>query len=511
LFKKKLLAFRRTIRDPLYGYVPITELENRIIDTAVFQRLDRVTQMHSVHLIYPNAKYSRKCHSLGAMHLAHRALCSILFKQCRQVREHHPALLYTEPVETGQLERLREESDISADLKALGLQMDELVQVVRLAGLLHDLGHAPFSHLFETVCRDLGISFDHEQHSRRLIRQVLVRQAPELPAKAAELVCRLLKGISPGDGKKAAARRGATAYLPKELGFLHHIISGPMDCDKLDYLSRDAYHSGARELGAMDVDRVLQGLVAHRGQMGILRNHVTALLKSFQSYYFMYNSVYFHKACRRFDLTLADILKERREVMQKTAKAPEEYDDARFWQALVGGGGKGQNRARQIADCFHKRQKRYALVARRVITVPALTVQAMRAQFARQLEEMTDQISDKVRGEHAGVELVWDSKRNIRSIGLKLEEIIEWLAEKVVVDPKTGQASHLSDHATGFFANIAQVHYPINVFVRLTQDGKPCPPPGGKIALRALRRDVGGLLDEKAGRLKNRAVALVPS
>ena len=94
------------IKDPIYGYVAFTQLEKDVIDTKVVQRLRRLRQLAGAEFLYPGANHTRFEHSLGAMHLA-----GVLAEQI---------------------------SD-----------KDEEIQVLRLAALLHDIGHGPFSHIFE--------------------------------------------------------------------------------------------------------------------------------------------------------------------------------------------------------------------------------------------------------------------------------------------------------------------------------------------------------------------------
>jgi len=92
------LVMTREIRDPLYNYVHLTMVENAVVDSKIFQRLDGIAQMSTAHFVYPGGKYSRKCHSLGAMHLMSKALLHVLYIHSANLREEISPLLFGEPV-----------------------------------------------------------------------------------------------------------------------------------------------------------------------------------------------------------------------------------------------------------------------------------------------------------------------------------------------------------------------------------------------------------------------------
>ncbi|MGA8139090.1 MAG: HD domain-containing protein, partial [Desulfobaccales bacterium] len=269
-----LFQYRRTIRDPLYKYISITRLEDEILKTKAFQRLDRVSQMHSVHLVYPNARYSRKCHSLGAMHLIHRAFVSILYKQHQPLRQSVPSLFFKESISSwvSGLDDLSEFWQMDAPKGPNNLAW--VAQAMRLAGLLHDLGHAPFSHLFEGICREAGLYFNHEEMSRRIIMEVLFPEVNGLDKEMAEFVCNILSGDVEIEG------------VPTP--FLHELISGPINCDKLDYLVRDAYHAGTLEYGQIDVERIIDSFVVESGSLKINETHLDCVMDYFHSVFYMY-------------------------------------------------------------------------------------------------------------------------------------------------------------------------------------------------------------------------------
>ncbi|MFA5416282.1 MAG: HD domain-containing protein [Methanoregula sp.] len=122
-----MLSFSKWIRDPLYGFVGLTETEVKLLDTPPLQRLRRIKQLANAHLVYPSAMHTRFEHSLGVMHIAGRMAEQLQFS-------------------------------------------DDDVRAVRYAGLLHDIGHGPFSHVFEAALHDIcGKLINHEEITRLII------------------------------------------------------------------------------------------------------------------------------------------------------------------------------------------------------------------------------------------------------------------------------------------------------------------------------------------------------
>src|SRR3712207_4455043 len=124
-----LLNFKKNIRLPEYGYIGITELEEKLIDTKFFQRLRRIRQSPGVYMVFPGSSHSRFEHSLGSMYIAGEAAIHIILNSKNHVKS------------TSIIDIIN-----SIDAKT---EIIKQVQVTRLAALLHDVGHAPFSHTFE--------------------------------------------------------------------------------------------------------------------------------------------------------------------------------------------------------------------------------------------------------------------------------------------------------------------------------------------------------------------------
>ena len=195
------------IRDPLYGFIEVSERERQLLGTSALQRMSRIKQLGHSYLVYPSAVHTRLEHSLGTMHLASRM--------------------------SGQL----------------GLD-DSKREVIRLAVLLHDLGHGPFSHIFEEVMRWAnGDDFSHEDVSRQIITSDEIRLI--LGGRRFEEVLNLFRSKS----------------------IENEIISSSLDADKLDYLRRDSYHVGAA-YGVFDLERIIRTLTkAHQPERDYIATH----------------------------------------------------------------------------------------------------------------------------------------------------------------------------------------------------------------------------------------------
>ena len=288
------------IADPLYGYLRITlsragEIaEADVIDNPWVQRLKRIHQLQSSWWVFPTAEHSRFAHSLGAMHLAGQL--------ARQV---YPTLVEVEP----------------------GTPSLPLVEeTLRLAGLLHDLGHGPFSHFCDEEYFQPVFGIDHEQISQYLIVNELggliaeLRRSPWGLFGAAEAVdpwhvaflVRVEEGSGGADGAVGAPVGAGAASdggpIPRWVRLLHRALSGAVTVDNMDYVRRDAYMCGVA-LGPVDVDRLIyytfcttEGLTFHKRALSALRAFLNAR-------FYMYENVYFHRVGHAIDLHLHEIFR----------------------------------------------------------------------------------------------------------------------------------------------------------------------------------------------------------
>ncbi len=268
------------IKDPIYGYIRLTDVEKNIIDTLAVQRLRRIRQLAGAEYVYPAANHTRFEHVLGAMYLA----------------------------------------GVVADNLPVQLSSEEK-QKVRLAALLHDVGHAPFSHLFEPLLVKY-LNRNHEDMSSWIIASSALTDAiSDLGFDAKEL-----SGLAVG--------RLAQTEKP----FLRQIISSSFDVDKMDFVVRDSYHTGAG-YGSVDVFRLIYTMDVLDGNLAMditalptLESLIIARLESFRA-------IYFHRACRAVEMMLLkalDAAKEDLEILK--IKTPDEYlewDDYTTWSGLL--------------------------------------------------------------------------------------------------------------------------------------------------------------------------------
>ena len=227
------------IRDPVHGYIYVNELECKIIDSPVFQRLRKIRQLASAHLTYPGALHTRFEHCIGSMHLAKRAA-----------------------------NHLKSQEIINKDLS------NEL----SIAALLHDIGHGPFSHLFEEVLHEKGMT--HENITDRIIRETEIAD--------------ILSKFGVNVKKFSNLCVGTSKNHPR---FMNDIIAGFLSVDSMDYLLRDSYFSGV-EYGKVDVHRIIDAYEIAGKKLAINKDSVYALESLMLARYEMFRAVYFHKSVR---------------------------------------------------------------------------------------------------------------------------------------------------------------------------------------------------------------------
>ncbi len=268
------------IKDPIYGYVRLTEIERNVIDTLAVQRLRRIRQLAGAEYVYPAANHTRFEHVVGAMYLA------------GVVGENLP-------------------TELSAEER----------QKVRLAALLHDVGHAPFSHLFEPfLLKYLGRN--HEDMSTWIIGKSALADVIDAQGFDAKELSRLAVGKVSTPNKR----------------FLGQIISSSFDVDKMDFVVRDSYHTGAG-YGSVDVFRLIYTMDVLDGNLAVditalptLESLILARLESFRA-------IYFHRACRAVQMMILKALDAAKDDLQiLTVKSPDEYlewDDYVVWSKLL--------------------------------------------------------------------------------------------------------------------------------------------------------------------------------
>ena len=227
------------IRDPVHGYIYVNELECEIIDSPVFQRLRKIRQLASAHLTYPGALHTRFEHCIGSMHLAKRA---------------------------------------ANHLKSQEIINEDMSNELSIAALLHDIGHGPFSHLFEEVLHEKGMT--HENITDRIIRETEIAD--------------ILSKFGVNVKKFSNLCVGTSKNHPR---FMNDIIAGFLSVDSMDYLLRDSYFSGV-EYGKVDVHRIIDAYEIAGKKLAINKDSVYALESLMLARYEMFRAVYFHKSVR---------------------------------------------------------------------------------------------------------------------------------------------------------------------------------------------------------------------
>jgi HD superfamily phosphohydrolase len=241
---------RKIINDPVYGFITIDDpLIFEIISHPWYQRLRRIHQMAFASLVYPGAVHTRLHHSLGAYHLMGLALNELRNKEVNITKEEETA--------------------------------------AKIAILLHDIGHGPYSHALE---KKLIRNVHHEQISS-LILQLLNEQF---------------------DGRLQTTIAIFNGTYPKV--FLHQLVSGQLDVDRMDYLTRDSFFTGVVE-GSIGYDRILKMLTVHKGELMIEEKAIYTVEKFLVSRRLMYWQVYLHKAVMAAEKMLVRIIERAQELI----------------------------------------------------------------------------------------------------------------------------------------------------------------------------------------------------
>lgn len=317
------------VRCPVHGFVSLNDWERAIIDERPFQRLRRIRQLAWTDQVFPGASHSRFEHSLGVMHTATR-LYDAVWSNSKSILE----------------------SELG--YKEAGTLRDR--QIIRLAALLHDVGHGPFSHAAEDLMpfSKSGSQYRHEHYSASIVRHLLKDVIENHPLNnnfdiKADDVASLL------EGSQAAKHRL----------FWRDLIDGQMDADRMDYLLRDSYHAGVR-YGVFDLGRLITTVcvvppaddIAPR--LGIREGGWHSAESLVLARYLMFTQVYFHKTRVAYDIHLQGTLQGL--LPDGVFPTPEvdsledylAWDDWRVLGLLASG--KGGEHGMRLAQRRHYRQ-----------------------------------------------------------------------------------------------------------------------------------------------------------
>lgn len=240
---------KKIINDPVLGFINLqSELVFDLLEHPTFQRLRRIKQLGLSFLVFPGANHTRFEHAVGATHLMRQAI-SVL--------------------------RLKGHKITNAEAEA-----------VTIAILLHDIGHAPFSHVLENTL----VEISHEEISL-LIMQELNREF---------------------GGKLDLAIEIFTNRYKKQ--FLHQLVSSQLDIDRMDYLSRDSFFTGVTE-GIVGTDRIIKMLNVSQDRLVVDAKGIYSIEKFLIARRLMYWQVYLHKTVVAAEFLLINVLKRARELV----------------------------------------------------------------------------------------------------------------------------------------------------------------------------------------------------
>lgn len=246
---------RKVLRDPIHGYIHVDlQVVWDCINAKEMQRLKRIHQLGGDYQVYHTAEHTRFSHSLGVYEIVRRMVNEI------------------------------------QELDAMLSEYEKTT--LMLAGLLHDVGHGPFSHAFENISK-----LRHEEYTVKIIceeeseiHQILENCHPHLSEDIASII---------------------QYRHPKEC--LNQIVSGQLDADRMDYLLRDAYFTGTN-YGKFDLERILRTIRVRDGKIVVKESGIHSVEDYIMARYHMYWQVYLHPVARSYEVLLTSIFKRMKDL-----------------------------------------------------------------------------------------------------------------------------------------------------------------------------------------------------
>ncbi|WP_288529675.1 HD domain-containing protein [uncultured Secundilactobacillus sp.] len=270
-YRNERLPREKVFRDPVHNYIYI---QHRVIldliNTKEFQRLRRIKQLGTASMVFHGAEHTRFTHSLGVYEITRRI--------CDNFQRNYP-------------------TQTPGD----GLWDDSERLVALCAALLHDIGHGPYSHTFEHIFKT-----NHEAITANILT------SPETEVNA------VLRAVSPEFPQQVASVIEKTYPNPQVV----QMISSQIDADRMDYLLRDAYHTGTK-YGTFDLTRILRVMRPYYDGIAFEMNGMHAVEDYIVSRFQMYQQIYFHPVSRAMEVILSHLLERAREVYEGPVKTTE--------------------------------------------------------------------------------------------------------------------------------------------------------------------------------------------
>ena len=309
----------KVINDTIHGQISLDGVTADLLSTPEMNKLSHIKQLGLAHLVFPGAHHTRYEHSLGESHVG----------------------------------------GMMAD--AMGLEEFEKT-LVQVAGMLHDVGHGPYSHTLEHILHERG-GLDHMSITEGIIlgEYDVLREGEETSINNRKRIPEILESYDIEPEDVAALIRGPDARgtertllswtdgkedLVAEDRTLGHLVHGPVDCDQIDYLLRDSHFTGVKH-GIVDHHRLISCLRRHGGDIAVEEGGLTSLEGMLMARGLMYSAVYFHRVTRVTEVMLSRAV-ERSADYLPDPKEMQRSVDAEMWQALYEAGDYSRDMMRRL-------------------------------------------------------------------------------------------------------------------------------------------------------------------
>jgi HD superfamily phosphohydrolase len=353
----------KVIHDSVHGSVKLSGVYLNLLQRAEVQRLNGVHQLGLAYLVFPGAHHTRLEHSLGTYQIATRMAAALMIPE-------------------------EEKGGVLA------------------AAMLHDLGHAPYSHTLECVLEH-RTGMTHTDIGRALIKGDIRTIDPEegkiigdrgtiadlleSAGISADLVTDLIVTPRGPDlsGQKKLPMDGVQTYF-NENNYLRQVIHGPVDADQMDYLLRDAYYTGVAH-GTIDLDRILDTIELHHGDIAVRKSGVVAIEGLMVARALMYTSVYFHHTVRIAEMMLCKAVENASDAVLDDIQI---QTDARLSERLMKDGGNAA-RIMTLLKYRHLYKRAFSMLIsdldpEQLDSLLPLTSYAKRKVVERQIAEKAD-------------------------------------------------------------------------------------------------------------------------